>query len=317
MIERVLEVLPMSRLRKAQVMLLNMFRHNCINSWRVGGEIELRFDQNCSNSTSRAICAGLVIAVHASTLVLYFIAAPVARVPRADVTTAFSLPGLTKAANSAPKITAVRPRAPARAMLAMARRAVIAPASIPATLVPFIGPIAVAEILELAGSPLAVTSASAAAEPIGGACDLTDPVQSALQANPDVRARLPMIPADQRSVANAIMVWNAGWLHSDDAAAKNAYAAIRDVVAGAVMAASDACRSQIQSGPRLVFLHGVILPGDRGQTTVLALGSGQWTWQQVADTAFTPADRPMTGSARFTAANTPLAPPASLKTGEE
>ena len=233
------------------------------------------------------------------------------------MTTAITLSGLTTAANSALKITAGYLRASVRARSATAPHVLIAPASIPATLAPIAGPMAVADILKLAGSPVAVTPASTSAGPIGGACDLTGPVQSALQANPDVRARLPMIPGDQRSVANAIMVWNAGWLHSDDAAAKNAYAAIRDAVAGAVMAAPDECRSQIQSGPRLLFLSGAILPGDRGRTTVLALGSGQWTWQQVADTAFTLADRPMTGSARFAAANIPIIPPASLKTGEE
>lgn len=203
----------------------------------------------------------------------------------------------------------------------MAPRVVLAPMASPATLTPVVGPVEVADILKLAGNPAAITPGSAPAV-IGDACDLTGPVQSALQANPDVRLRLPMIPADQRSVANAIMVWNAGWLHTDDAIAKNAYAAIRDTVAGAVMAASDECRSQIQRGPRLVLvpgdaLPGDALPGDRGETTVLALGSGQWTWQQVADTAVTPPAHPMAGAARFSAANPPIFTPASLKTGEE
>jgi hypothetical protein len=197
----------------------------------------------------------------------------------------------------------------------MGPRIVLAPAPIAAELAPVIGPMTVADILELAGSPVAVTPVSVAAVPLGGVCDLTAPVQSALQASPDVRARLPMIPADQRSVANAIMLWNAGWLHADDGVAKAAYAAIRDTVASVVLAAPDACRSQVQSGPRLI-----LLPGEGGQTTVLALGSGQWTWQQVADTAGPLAVQPLAVQpvpARFSAANPQIINPASLKTGEE
>jgi hypothetical protein len=193
-----------------------------------------------------------------------------------------------------------------------APRVVIESASIPAAMTPVVGPMAVADILKQAGSPGTATPVSASALPTGSACDLTDPVQSALQANADVRARLPMIPLNQRSVANAVMVWNAGWLHTDDPLAKDAYVAIRDAVAGAVMAASDACRSQVQIGPRLV-----ILPGDHGPATVIALGSGQWTWQQVADTAVTPGVHPLSGATRFTAANIPIIPRASLKTGED
>jgi len=206
----------------------------------------------------------------------------------------------------------MRLRARARDRTPSGPRIVMPPAPMAVELAPVAGPMTVADILELAGSPLAVTPVSATAVPLGGACDLTAPVQSALQANPDVRARLPMIPADQRSVANAIMVWNAGWLHADDGVAKAAYAAIRETVASVVLAAPDACRSQVQSGPRLI-----LLPGDHGQTTVLALGSGQWTWQQVADTAVPRPAYAMARAARFSAANPQKINPASLKTGEE
>ena len=87
----------------------------------------------------------------------------------------------------------------------------------------------------------------------GGACDLTAPVQAALQSNEGVRASLPR-----------------------DA---TAIAMIRDVVAGTVAVASPECRLQPQAGPRLLMLSG---PGD---TVVLAVGSGVWRWQDLLDTA--------------------------------
>ncbi len=113
----------------------------------------------------------------------------------------------------------------------------------------------------------------------GGACDLTDPVQAALQQSEAVAASLPQIPQARRSVANAIMVWNAHWVSLHETLDPAAMAAIRDTVAGTVAAASPECRLQPQSGPRLILLPGV------SETTVLAVGSGVWRWQDLLDTA--------------------------------
>jgi hypothetical protein len=113
----------------------------------------------------------------------------------------------------------------------------------------------------------------------GGACDLTGPVQAALQSSEAVWSSLPRIPRGQRSVANAIMVWNADWSAADAKLDATAMATIRDVVAGTVAAASPACRLQHQGGPRLIVLTGA------RENTVLAMGSGMWRWQDLLDTA--------------------------------
>ena len=113
----------------------------------------------------------------------------------------------------------------------------------------------------------------------GGTCDLTAPVQAALQSSEAVRASLPLIPADKRSVANAVMVWKVSWLAEDQQLDATAIAAIRDVVAETIADATPECRLQPQAGPRLLLLSG---PGD---TVVLAVGSGQWRWQDLLDTA--------------------------------
>ncbi len=128
----------------------------------------------------------------------------------------------------------------------------------------------------------------------GGACDLTGPVQAALRTNDGVMRSLPHIPHNQRSVANAIMVWNARWVTPEPDPAPVAFEAIRDVVAGTVAAASEACRLQPQSGPRLIMLPGTT------ETIVLALGSGTWRWQDVLDTA-----RPFDGPLQIAVAGTP------------
>lgn len=121
--------------------------------------------------------------------------------------------------------------------------------------------------------------AQADASASGGGCDLTAPVEAALQADTIVAETLPSIAPDRRSVANALAVWNQLWINADAQFPETALEAIRETVRLTVVAASDACRSQPQSGPRLVYLVG------QNQTTVLALGSGEWTWQQVADSA--------------------------------
>ncbi len=116
----------------------------------------------------------------------------------------------------------------------------------------------------------------------GGNCDLTAPVQAALVASEAVRADLPQIPRNERSVANAIMIWNAAWIVpivGDAQQSLAAHSTIRDTIADTIAAASPDCRLQPQAGPRLI-----ILPGT-GDNTVLALGSGVWRWQDVLDTA--------------------------------
>jgi hypothetical protein len=113
----------------------------------------------------------------------------------------------------------------------------------------------------------------------GGACDLTAPVQAALQSSAAVRLSLPRIPAERRSVANAIMVWKVAWLAEDEQLDAAAIAAIQGIVAQTVAAATAECRLEPQVGPRLLLLAGT------GDTIVLAVGSGQWRWQDLLDTA--------------------------------
>lgn len=116
-----------------------------------------------------------------------------------------------------------------------------------------------------------------ASEASGGGCDLTGPIQEALQADARVTMEMPSIAPDRRSVANALALWDRVWVEPDRRFPEPALASIQDTVRLMVAAASDTCRLQIQRGPRLIYLSGP------DKTTVLALGSGEWSWQQVVD----------------------------------
>ena len=75
------------------------------------------------------------------------------------------------------------------------------------------------------------------------------------------------------------MVWKVAWLGENDALDTTAVALIRDVVAGTIAAATPECRLQPQVGPRLLLLSGT------SETVVLAVGSGEWRWQDLLETA--------------------------------
>ena len=128
------------------------------------------------------------------------------------------------------------------------------------------------------------------AQAASGGCDLTAPVQAALQSSVAVQQQLPTIPAERRSVANAIAIWNQNWVEPDDQLKPEIIDAIRGAVATTIDAASEACRLQPQGGPRLIYPPNS--PKSSARTTILALGSGTWTWQQVADTATADAATP-------------------------
>ena len=121
------------------------------------------------------------------------------------------------------------------------------------------------------------------AQAASGGCDLTAPVQAALQSSAAIQQRLPAIPVERRSVANAIAIWNQDWVQPDAQLNVEVIDTLRSAITTTIEAASQACRMQPQGGPRLIYLPGSVKAGTG--TTILALGSGAWTWQQVADTA--------------------------------
>ncbi len=125
-----------------------------------------------------------------------------------------------------------------------------------------------APLVEIA-APVAASPSAAAS---GGACSLIDTVQADLRDSAAVRMALGQVPAEARSVANAIMLWDGQW--ADPAAIGGSETAnpIRQRIVETIMAASAECREADVIGPRLLLVP------DAGGTAVLVLGSGSWRW---------------------------------------
>jgi hypothetical protein len=234
-------------------------------------------DRFSDPSLGRRGTAALITAViHCAVLFLALAANnwPEAEIPQAVATFDVSEVGPPKSAPAEPEQPIDIPPQPPEPV-------VVPPVAIP---VPVINPMVVALLEE------------ADAMSSGGGCDLTAPVQAALQANPDVIKSLPSIAPDRRSVANVLALWNQNWVKPDPRLPETALQSVRETVLLTIAAASEACQLQVQQGPRLLYLP------VEGETTVLALGSGEWSWKQVADSAD---PKLMTEQAKFASGKAP------------
>ena len=122
-------------------------------------------------------------------------------------------------------------------------------------------------VLSNIASPVVEIDADATAAP-GGPCALTASIEAALRTNPEARAAIAAIPPSVRSLADAVTLWNTGWT----VAATPALDAVRRAVTDTIRAAPLPCRDAQVSGPRLLYV------GDEAHTTILAFGSGRWSW---------------------------------------
>lgn len=129
---------------------------------------------------------------------------------------------------------------------------------------------------------VALSVAAAASAASGQACDLTQWLQTALQNNPQSQVALAQIPRPARSVANALMLWNGRWV--DMPVAAGGLQTLRAAVLAGVASAPAACRSEVIRGPVLLTL------ADPAGSTILAIGSGEWRWDDLS--ADDLADRP-------------------------
>lgn len=122
----------------------------------------------------------------------------------------------------------------------------------------------------------ALTPAAAPATPSPGAasdmCDLTPTVQTALVADPDAVAAAHSLPPAILSMANAYMLWDAGWVPPRADAPSTGLDPIRKVLVEQVAAATQECRDQLQIGPRLIIV------GTDSTAVTFVVGSGIWHW---------------------------------------
>ena len=108
----------------------------------------------------------------------------------------------------------------------------------------------------------------------GGGCSTLDLVAKSLRAEPAAVAGVARTPPEDRSVAGAVVIWNAGWSETASAPAEPLGPA-RIVIEQNLRSIPDTCLDEPVAGPRLVPMP----EGDR--TIFLAIGSGNWTWRQL------------------------------------
>ncbi len=145
--------------------------------------------------------------------------------------------------------------------------------------IPVKAPVIVQDIKPISTTPaeaFAEQQQSAEGEPEGEVCSPIDVVTRQLTSDPTVPAEIDMVPRADRSISEAIVVWNAQWSNTaiaDDGPLRN----VRDRIESTLAELPLECLETPVAGPRLIPI--VI----DGSTTFLAFGSGQWTWQQLIE----------------------------------
>jgi hypothetical protein len=133
---------------------------------------------------------------------------------------------------------------------------------------------------------LKIESPAAPAEPVfndaaaeqagfGTTCDISDTLARAFTGSELVKAELARIGPESRSVANAIMFWDGGWVELPKSAPPEAIDTLRRAIVEGVRAAPPECLAQDITGPRFIAVTGA------GPTMMLVLGSGAWRWEQL------------------------------------
>lgn len=129
---------------------------------------------------------------------------------------------------------------------------------------------------EVVATPIAVstqpsegTSAATAA-----GCTTLDAITRSILADRAAVSAVLQAPPETRSIAEAIVVWNAGW-HAATASIEAPLAPVRTAVMSSLADVEESCLDELIAGPRLV----PIPAGER--TMFLAFGSGNWTWREL------------------------------------
>ena len=115
----------------------------------------------------------------------------------------------------------------------------------------------------------------------GNGCSVANAVSAALMADKPAMAELAALPAEVRSDADAVMLWNGAWLDvAPEAQAQMAQSpipALKRVVTAAVLALPAECQEVETAGPQLIPIP------EPGRTTMVVIGSGVWRWSQLIE----------------------------------
>lgn len=127
---------------------------------------------------------------------------------------------------------------------------------------------------------------------IGTGCSLASTIATAIEADPEAMQALGALPAGYRTEADAVMLWNGDWAHDEAASlsptapfsfftavadpADSPIAPLKKVVVTTLATAPEDCLQATVTGPQLIPIH------EANRTTMLAIGSGEWQWTNLA-----------------------------------
>lgn len=137
----------------------------------------------------------------------------------------------------------------------------------------------------MAASAAPVELSSAAASSAKGTaadCPIAEDVAKGIIADPEALAAVINAPPETRSIADAIVLWNAAWAPataSDTPEVQAPLEPVRTNVQATLQALPEDCLSLIVTGPRLIAVP------NGGRTMILVFGSGDWAWQTLIDPA--------------------------------
>lgn len=106
-------------------------------------------------------------------------------------------------------------------------------------------------------------------------CAPLEVVGRALVADPAAVDAVLRVPLEHRSIAEAVVIWNAGWSPAASDV-KAPLAPARAVLEQQLAALPDECLAAPVAGPRLIPI-----PAGEGRTMFLVVGSGHWAWNEL------------------------------------
>lgn len=114
-------------------------------------------------------------------------------------------------------------------------------------------------------------------EDTGKSCAPVEAIAKSIMQDADALAALRAVPKSERSISEVIVIWNAGWSASSEESA--VLMPLRQNILHALHDLNRDCLAQPVAGPRLIQIS------TEAGTIFLAIGSGNWSWNQLYDYA--------------------------------
>lgn len=112
---------------------------------------------------------------------------------------------------------------------------------------------------------------------VDGGCAMSAAIARAIEADAPAAAALLALPPEVRTSADAVMIWNSGWLSAPAADGSDGLLPVRQVIERVFAASETQCVEAKITGPQFI----PISVGDR--TMMLVVGSGDWAWKEMVE----------------------------------